>query len=118
MPVSLVTGGAGFMGSHVAEQLLKMGHNVVTLDDLSGGFVKRRVGRPRRAASAASAATSPASWLNASACNVIAAKSSGRAASSAAHSSRRRANRSVRGGCIRFPARVTAGILPRIVSRC
>ena len=39
MPVSLVTGGAGFMGSHVAERLLKLGHEVVVLDDLSGGFV-------------------------------------------------------------------------------
>jgi UDP-glucose 4-epimerase len=38
MPTSLVTGGAGFMGSHVAEHLLEMGHNVVVLDDLSGGF--------------------------------------------------------------------------------
>jgi len=37
-PISLVTGGAGFMGSHVAEHLLRMGHNVVVLDDLSGGF--------------------------------------------------------------------------------
>jgi UDP-glucose 4-epimerase len=38
MPVSLVTGGAGFMGSHVAEHLLRNGHEVVVLDDLSGGF--------------------------------------------------------------------------------
>jgi UDP-glucose 4-epimerase len=35
---SIVTGGAGFMGSHVAEQLLRIGHDVVVLDDLSGGF--------------------------------------------------------------------------------
>ncbi|MFZ0760689.1 MAG: NAD-dependent epimerase/dehydratase family protein [Candidatus Sulfotelmatobacter sp.] len=38
MPISLVTGGAGFMGSHVAEHLLGAGHDVVVLDDLSGGF--------------------------------------------------------------------------------
>jgi UDP-glucose 4-epimerase len=38
MPTSLVTGGAGFMGSHVAEHLLRLGHDVVVLDDLSGGF--------------------------------------------------------------------------------
>lgn len=34
----LVTGGAGFIGSHVAEALLRRGYTVVTLDDLSGGF--------------------------------------------------------------------------------
>ncbi len=34
----LVTGVAGFIGSHVAAYLLKQGHAVVGLDDLSGGF--------------------------------------------------------------------------------
>ena len=34
----LVTGGAGFIGSHVAESLVNRGNHVVVLDDLSGGF--------------------------------------------------------------------------------
>lgn len=34
----LVTGAAGFIGSHVAEHCLKMGMTVVATDDLSGGF--------------------------------------------------------------------------------
>jgi UDP-glucose 4-epimerase len=37
-PVSLVTGGAGFMGAHVVHELIGLGHRVVVLDDLSGGF--------------------------------------------------------------------------------
>lgn len=38
MPTSLVTGAAGFIGSHVVDNVLMMGHDVVALDDLSGGF--------------------------------------------------------------------------------
>jgi UDP-glucose 4-epimerase len=34
----LVTGGAGFIGSHVADALVARQHEVTVLDDLSGGF--------------------------------------------------------------------------------
>jgi UDP-glucose 4-epimerase len=36
----LVTGGAGFIGSHVADRLAADGHDVVILDDLSTGHVE------------------------------------------------------------------------------
>ncbi|HWK04094.1 MAG TPA: NAD-dependent epimerase/dehydratase family protein [Puia sp.] len=38
MAKSLITGGAGFIGSHVVKHCLALGHEVVVLDDLSGGF--------------------------------------------------------------------------------
>lgn len=38
MTKSFISGGAGFLGSHVARHCLEMGHEVVVLDDLSGGF--------------------------------------------------------------------------------
>lgn len=37
---ALVTGGAGFIGSHIAERLLKLGCEVVVLDDLSMGMAE------------------------------------------------------------------------------
>lgn len=38
MPKSLVTGGAGFIGAHVVNDLVNMNHDVIVLDDLSGGY--------------------------------------------------------------------------------
>jgi UDP-glucose 4-epimerase len=39
MVSSLVTGGAGFLGSHVARECLALGQEVVVVDDLSGGYL-------------------------------------------------------------------------------
>ena len=33
----LITGGAGFVGSHLADKLIKDGHEITVIDDLSTG---------------------------------------------------------------------------------
>jgi UDP-glucose 4-epimerase len=50
----LVTGGAGFIGSHIAEELVKQGKQVVIVDDLSAGTTNNFAG-----------------WWNASQCDFI-----------------------------------------------
>ena len=37
---ALLTGGAGFVGSHLAERLLELGHDVHVLDNLSTGSIE------------------------------------------------------------------------------
>jgi len=39
MPRSLITGGAGFLGSHICECLLKKDHEVICMDNLSTGTI-------------------------------------------------------------------------------
>ena len=38
-PVSVVTGGAGFLGSHLTDRLLREGHRVIAIDNLITGNV-------------------------------------------------------------------------------
>lgn len=47
MPTSLITGGAGFIGSHLVQELIIMNHKVIVLDDLSGGL-ERNIPREAR----------------------------------------------------------------------
>ena len=37
MPTSVVTGGAGFLGSHLSDALLAAGHRVICVDNLETG---------------------------------------------------------------------------------
>lgn len=40
----LVTGGAGFIGSHLCKRLVKEGHQVVAVDNLSNGNLENLKG--------------------------------------------------------------------------
>lgn len=45
---ALVTGGAGFIGSHLVRRLVAAGHRIVVLDDLSTGHARNLAGVPHR----------------------------------------------------------------------
>ena len=54
---ALVTGGAGFIGSHVVDSLVRDGYEVLVVDDLSAGDASRL--RGRRTPRAASTSPTP-----------------------------------------------------------
>ena len=42
-PIAVVTGGAGFIGSHMVDLLIDNGYRVHVIDNLSGGHEKNLV---------------------------------------------------------------------------
>ncbi|MDX6399283.1 MAG: dTDP-glucose 4,6-dehydratase, partial [Gaiellaceae bacterium] len=40
VPTSVVTGGAGFLGSHLCDALLERGHRVICVDNLETGSLQ------------------------------------------------------------------------------
>ncbi len=47
MKTFVVTGGCGFIGSHLTELLVSMGHSVLVVDDLSSGYLSNLAGVER-----------------------------------------------------------------------
>ena len=47
MPTCLVTGGAGFLGSHLCDELLRRGHRVICVDNLETGSLAQHRAHPR-----------------------------------------------------------------------
>jgi nucleoside-diphosphate-sugar epimerase len=46
-PISLITGGAGFIGSHLCDALLSQGHSVICLDNFSTGNLRNIAHLPK-----------------------------------------------------------------------
>ena len=57
--IALVTGGAGFIGSHMVDLLIAKNFKVIVLDNLTGGHKKRNA----RGSTRASLLPSRPSWL-------------------------------------------------------